>query len=180
MKVKIAFPKNLYFGIMTKYTFPVWFVLFMVSCKEAPVERVETTQNTNSFSIQDYPKGIVLEPQVLDSTRSWSEFVAMEGSFDILKRATSTEDLKLAIDDLIEKEKALAKAKSPESFDKLQIKSRQQLFRTFLYKVKANLIDARPVNEGMTELINAYNAYKNQFNVISGSTLDAKLILDEE
>lgn len=119
-------------------------------------------------------------PDVLDVVSAWPEFMAMENSLEVLKRASNTEDLKLAIDDLIDKEKALGEGDYPEAFDKLQIKSRQQLLRTFLYKVKSNLLDNRDINEGMEELITAYNAFKNQFNVISGNTLDTKLILNEE
>ncbi len=153
---------------------------FIFGCKEASTEPVENIKEPDAFSIQDYPKLIEMEPVVLSIVSSWPEFMAMENSFEVLKRASNTEDLKLAIDDLIEKERALVESDYPEAFDKLQIRSRQQLFRTFLYKVRGNLMDNRDVKEGMEELVTAYNAYKNQFNVISGRTLDAKLILDEE
>ena len=165
---------------MAKYTFWVAVLVFISGCRKAPSEVAETTQEPDAFSIQDYPKPVETTPEVLAMVSSWPEFMAMENSFDVLKRASNTEDLKLAIDDLIEKEKALATGDYPETFNQLQVKSRQRLLRTFLYKVKGNLMDNRDINEGMEELINAYNVFKNQFNVISGNTLDAKLILNEE
>ncbi len=155
-------------------------LILAFGCRETSADEVDTPMEPNAFSIQDYPKLVEMGANVLAVVSSWPEFMAMEDSFDVLKRASNTEDLKLAIDDLIEKEKALAAGDYPEAFDKLQIKGRQQLFRTFLYKVRGNLIDNRDINEGMEELVNAYNAFKNQFNVISGNTLDAKLILNEE
>ena len=152
----------------------------MIGCQDTQPKVTETAQEPTSFSIQDYPKLLEFEQDVQSSVNSWPEFMAMENSFDVLKRASNTEDLKLAIDDLIEKEKALASSNYPEAFDKLQIKSRQQVFRTFLFKVKGNLLDSRDINEAMEELIVAYNAYKYQFNVIVSTTLDAKLILNEQ
>ena len=130
--------------------------------------------------IQDFPEIIEIAPEVAVLMEDWEAYTAMETSFAVLKRATNTEDLKLAIDDLIEKEKALADSDYPSDFDKLQIKSRQQVFRTFLFKVKGNLMDNRAVDEGMEEMINAYNSYKNQFNILSGKVLDPKLILNEK
>lgn len=165
---------------MSKYIFFALVLVLISSCKETATEVVETGQEPDFFSIQDYPKLIETEPNVLSIVGSWPEFMAMENSLDVLKRASNTEDLKLAIDDLIEKEKTLADSDYPQMFDKQQIKSRQRLFRTFLYKVKGNLMDNRDVDKGMEQLVTAYNAYKNQFNVINDNTLDPKLILNEE
>jgi hypothetical protein len=180
MKVKIAFPKNLYFGSMGKYLVLLCFVILISGCKNERPEEVEEEAAPEAFSFQNYPALIELEPDVLSVVDSWPEFMAMENSVSVLKRATNTEDLKLAIEDLIAQEKTLAEGDYPQAFDKLQIKSRQQVFRTFLYKIQGNLLDNRDFDEAMKQMIEAYNAYKNQFNVISGNTLDAKLILDEE
>jgi hypothetical protein len=165
---------------MWKYTVLFCFALLLLGCKQEKPEVVDEEVAPEAFSMQNYPTLIELEPDVLPIVNSWPEFMAMENSFSVLKRATNTEDLKLAITDLIAQEKALAEGDYPQAFDKLQIKSRQQVFRTFLYKVQGNLQDSRDIDEAMKEMITAYNAYKNQFNVISGNTLDAKLILDEE
>ena len=72
----------------------------------------------------------------------------------------------------------MAESDYPGNFDKLQIKSRQQVFRTFLYKVKGNLNDRRDVAESMDQMMVAYNALRNQFNILSNNTLDANLILN--
>ncbi|MEM8927153.1 MAG: hypothetical protein AAGC45_03030 [Bacteroidota bacterium] len=165
---------------MVKYAFWLIVLVWVSSCKDTSAEAVDPAQEPDAFSIQDYPKLIEMDPEVFTVVSSWPEFMAMENSFDVLKRASNTEDLKLAVDDLIEREKALGEGDYPEAFDKLQIKSRQQLLRTFLYKVRGNLLDNRDISEGMEELINAYNSLKNQLNVIGGNTLDAELILNEE
>ncbi len=165
---------------MHKYVCFVFLFLAFLSCNENKGPVANETSEPASFSFQDYPKLIELEESVLPTVSSWPEYMALENSIAVLKRATNTEDLKLAIDDLIDKEKALAESTYPAEFDKLPIKSRQQVFRTFLYKVKGNLQDNRAIQEGMEQLINAYNAYKKQYNFLSSTTLDPKLILDEE
>jgi len=165
---------------MWKYTVLFCFAVLLIGCKQEKPELVDEQAAPEAFSMQNYPTLIELEPEVLPIVNSWPEFMAMENSFSVLKRATSTEDVKLAITDLIAQEKALAEGDYPQAFDRLQIKSRQQVFRTFLYKVRGNLQDNRDIDEAMQQMVKAYNGYKNQFNVISGNTLDAKLILDEE
>ena len=84
--------------------------------------------------------------------------------------------MKLAIDDLLEKEAALAKGEYPAPFDQLQIKSRQQVVRTFILKIKGNLEDRQGVQEAMVQMLEAYNAMKQQFNILKSNTLDKELI----
>ena len=165
---------------MGKYSVWLWVCVTFFACRNQNEGEVATDEAPESFSFQNLPQDATLDEEVTTLVADWQEFKAMESSYAILKRATNTEDLMLAIDDLIEKEKALAEASYPEQFDKLQIKSRQQVFRTFLYKVKGNLNDRRDVNKSMEEMMLAYNAYKNQFDNITNNTLDPKLILNEE
>lgn len=150
-----------------------------IGCKDAEKKGVDVADGPEAFSFQNFPQERPIDQKALPIVNSWPEFKAMENSFSVLKRALNTEDLMLAIDDLIEKEKELSEASYPEEFDKLQIRSRQQVFRTFLYKVKGNLVDRRDVNKPMNQLLEAYNALIEQFNVLINNTLDAKLILDE-
>jgi len=180
MKVKIAFPKNLYFADMRKYIILLLTLGMIWSCKKQKQNEQASVQEPEAFSIQNFPKEVEIVPEALPTLNSWPEYMAMENSFTVLKRATNTEDVKLAIDDLIEKERELAKAKYPDDFDKLQIKSRQQVFRTFLFKVQGNLLDNRDVTEGMEQMILAYSALRQQFNILSSNTLDVKLILNDE
>ena len=157
-----------------------WVLLFLCGCKQEKKITINETTEPESFSFQNYGKLVELDAQVIPIVEGWSEFMIMEDSFSVLKRATNSEDLKLAIDDLIEKEKTLARGDYPEVFDKFQIKARQQVFSTFLYKMQGELLDNRKIDQAMKELIVAYNAYKQQFNIIYRNNLDAKLILDEK
>lgn len=165
---------------MWKYVVTLFILGLIFSCKKQKQDEQVTVQEPEAFSIQSFPKEVEVVPEALPVLNGWPEYMALENSFTVLKRATNTEDVKLAIDDLIEKERELAKAQYPVDFDKLQIKSRQQLFRTFLFKIQGNLIDNRDITEGMEQMITAYNALRTQFNILSSNTLDAKLILNEQ
>ncbi|BFP40755.1 hypothetical protein FGF1_16000 [Flavobacteriaceae bacterium GF1] len=165
---------------MGKHIVWLWVCITFFACRNQKEGEVATDDAPESFSFQNLPQDATLDEAAATLVADWQEFKAIETSYAILKRATNTEDLMLAIDDLIEREKTLAEGSYPEPFDKLQIKSRQQVFRTFLYKVKGNLQDRREVNKSMEEMMLAYNAFKNQFNNIVNNTLDPKLILNGE
>ncbi len=109
----------------------------------------------------------------------WSEYNALDTSFDALYTVENREDLILIVEDLIEKQKLLEASKYPEMFDKPRIKSRLKVFKTFFLKIKGNLEYRLDTEEPVLETINAYNALRNQFNVTVNNTLDTKLILDE-
>jgi hypothetical protein len=74
----------------------------------------------------------------------------------------------------------LAEGTYPEPFDSFQLKSRQMVMRTFLYKTKASILDNQPTTESTVKVLEAYNAMRRQLNLIMNSQLDKKLILDEE
>ena len=73
----------------------------------------------------------------------------------------------------------MADGKYPELFDTFQVKSRQRVLRTFLYKAKANIMENQPTTESIVDVLEAYNNIRRQLNVIVNSQLDKKLILDE-
>ena len=154
------------------------FVVFttLASCKTQGDQDITSDQTAQEFSFRNMPKDVELVAEAQLVLEDWEEYRNLEDSFSVLKRATNTEDLKLAIDDLLEKEAALAKGEYPAPFDQLQIKSRQQVVRTFILKIKGNLEDRQGVQEAMAQMLEAYNAMKQQFNILTSNTLDKELI----
>ncbi len=151
----------------------------LASCKTQGDQEVASDQNAQEFSFRNMPKDVELVGKAQLILEDWEEYRNLEDSFSVLKRAANTEDLKLAIDDLLEKEVALAKGEYPAPFNQLQIKSRQQVLRTFILKIKGNLEDRQNVQEALAQMLEAYNAMKMQFNILTSNTLDKELI-DEE
>ncbi|MBO0324358.1 hypothetical protein J0X14_18770 [Muricauda sp. CAU 1633] len=158
----------------------VLLILLMLSgCKKNQESSQEIQTDELGFQYQKMPSKLTLNPEAIEIVEAWKEFVVFAASIDVLYKATNNEDLILAIDDLIEKEKQLAESTYPELFDTFRVKSRQQVLRTYLYKVKASLLENQETTAPTVEMLQAYNALRKQFNVIVNSQLDKELILDE-
>lgn len=151
----------------------------LLGCKKKEETAQETETVNLEFQIQKMPSKLPINPEATAIVRNWKEFSTFNVSIDVLYKATNNEDLSLAIDDLIEKEKKMAEGKYPELFDTFQVKSRQQVMKTYLYKVKASILENQETTQPTIEMLEAYNALRKQFNVILNSQLDKELILDE-
>jgi len=164
---------------MGKLLFYGMVFMLLGACKqevtiEAPKESAEVF-----FSVDSLPKPNEINAEALADLKEWQEFNGLETTFESLYRVTNREDLVLVIEDLIEKQKTLEASTYPATFDKEQIKSRQKVFKTYILKTKGNLEYRVGVKASTIEMINAYNAFRNQFNVIVNSKLDTILILSE-
>ncbi|MCB0371778.1 MAG: hypothetical protein KDD31_02080 [Muricauda sp.] len=160
----------------------ILFVIPMVwGCKKAQEPVADTAAlDELEFNYKKMPSKAPINPEATAIIEGWEEFKAFNTSMDVLYKATNNEDLALAIDDLIEKEKSLEEGNYPELFNTFQIKSRQRVVRTYMYKVKASIMENQPTTEPTVQMLEAYNAMRKQFNVIVNSQLDKNLILDEE
>ncbi|MEL6916299.1 MAG: hypothetical protein AAFO99_01080 [Bacteroidota bacterium] len=154
-------------------------VLLLFACKGNKNQDVGDGSKIDVVS-EELPQVFKVNARAKSMLEEWPEFNALETSFNAIYKADNREDLTFAVEDLLEKEKLLAKSKYPETFDKSQIKSRQKVVKTFMLKVEAGLDDRTDVMEPMKEMVQAYNAMRNQFNVLVNNTLDTKLILDDE
>ncbi|MDT0605921.1 hypothetical protein [Croceitalea rosinachiae] len=165
---------------MQKLLVVVIFLTMVLGCKK---EAKETNGDENElvfFSFQNMPRTQEVNAEAEEILNNWKEFQALQSSFNVMNKASNNEDLALAIDDLLEKEKSLREGDYPEAFDKPQIKSRQRVLRTYLLKIKSSIADRTDVNEPMKQMLEANNAWRAQFNVLVNNKLDLKLILDEQ
>ncbi|MEM7484291.1 MAG: hypothetical protein AAF348_03695 [Bacteroidota bacterium] len=165
---------------MRKLLYLLVIVLSLSACRDSGDGTEETQEEERFFNYQKMPKKLAINSVATPIMDEWAEFQELSSSFDVLYKAKNDEDLLLAIDDLIEKEKLLAKGTYPELFDKLQIKSRQRVLKTYMIKVKAAILSKNDTAEPTKEMIESYNALRHQFNIIVNNPLDKKLILNEE
>lgn len=150
-----------------------------LSCKQETGNEVSLQKEDTFFSVDSLPKPVGVNAKANEILKDWQAFKDIETTFESLYRVENREDLSLVIEDLIEKQKLLEASDYPASFDKPQIKSRQKVFKTFILKTKGNLEYRVNTKESTLEMIKAYNAYRNQFNVVINSELDTILISDE-
>ncbi len=164
---------------MRRFFFSWVLLVSLVACRQEQPKTV--ANNLVSFEIitENWPKKSKVNSQAQAILGDWTEYKALETSFDALYTVENREDLSLVIDGLIEKEKELTKSEYPVRFNVPQIKGRQKTFKTFVLKVKGDLFYRLDTEQSVLEMIKAYNAFRSQFNVIINNTLDMKLILDE-
>lgn len=155
-------------------------VLLFCSCKDDRPQIAVSEAPVLEISAEKWPKKLALNAEATAVVQDWPEFKAMDASFDALYTVKNREDLILVVEDLIEKQKLMEVAPYPEPFDKPQVKGRQKVFKTFFLKIKGNLEYWQDTEEPILETINAYNALRNQFNVIVNGTLDMDLILGQK
>jgi len=164
---------------MRKFLVPFLVLSLLGGCKKSPTAPADLlSKDSLEFQIQRMPAKLQLNPEATALAQDWKEFMDLGSSMDVLYKATNNEDLALAVDDLIEKEKLLEQGQYPESFDDYRIKSRQLVLRTYLYKLKASIMERQPTTEPAVEMLEAYNALRKQLNLIVKTELDKKLILE--
>lgn len=154
--------------------------LAFFSCNTKEKEVSSTQDQIVKIETKKWPKKLTVAGKAATILSEWPEFNAFDSSFDAIYGVEGKEDLILIIEDLIEKQKLLAKSKYPEDFNLPQVKSRQKIALTYLLKTKGDLEYQINAEESVIAFINAYNAMRNQFNVLLNNTLNNKLILDEE
>ncbi len=163
---------------MRKILFFGMIFVFLAACKQ---DKTLLTKDSSAFDIstENWPQKSKVSSKALAILKNWPEYGDLDNTFAGLYTVENTEDLTLIIEDLIEKQKLLAESAYPESFDKPQIKSRQKVFQTFVLKTKGDLEYRIDPQQSVKEMIVAYNAWHNQFEIISNNTLDIKKLLEE-
>ncbi len=162
----------------------IFFLLFLVSlvllsCGEQKKEEEKVVVDTKiDFNVKKLPAIGYINTKARDSIKNWTAFKDFETSFATLYKSENKQDLEVALEDLIEKHKVLAKSKYPEVFNKNHIKSRLKVCKAYILKLKAGLHYGQELQPIALELTNAHNAFLNQFNVTVNSIIDPSLFLD--
>jgi len=163
--------------------FLTYFILIfsLISCNETKKELVvEQKEEGITFNAKKLPNKIKLNPKAAVILEKWPEYQTFNQNIDALYKVRNSEELAFALDEIIESQKQLKTSKYPAEFDKPHIKSRQKVILNFTLKAKAALAYRTDPLLPVTEIIEAYNAYRNQFGVLVNNTLDTKHILEND
>ncbi len=158
----------------------VFFVLSMVflGCREKEDNAaLEVAPQNVLFTFQGMPKLVPLRGKAKEIASNWKPYLEYKQSLDLMFNATTNEDLKLAIDDLLENEAMIREESFPEAYDHMKIKSRLKVERTFLLKIKAGLENNKDVVEGMKQLLQSHNALQRQLNLMVNNPIDLDSII---
>ena len=154
--------------------------ILIFSCKRIQNAELPEENAEMEFVAEDLPKRVTVNAKSNEILQNWPEFTAFDNRFNAIYNVGNNEDLILLIEDLIQKQKQWEESTYPEAFDVAQIKSRQQVVKTYLLKIKSALAYRDDFTTPTVEMIDAYNGLRMQFDVMMNSTLDPKLFLDEE
>lgn len=160
----------------------VVFILFMFGCMSCGEKKVEEVKEDNSMALVDLkklPKKVTPTEDAILILKDWTEYNALNSAISAIYTVETKEDLVVFVEDVIEKQKLLEKSVYPIAFNRPDIKSRQKVFKTYVLKIKSNIVfDINP-RDAVIEMVKAYNAFNNQFSVVVRSTLDPKVLFDE-
>lgn len=154
-------------------------LLGFLACGEKKVEEVKEDPARALVDLKKLPKTVEPSFEAMEVLKNWTEYNALNTAVKKIYTTETNEDLVVVLEDLIEKQKLLEASSYPEDFDKPAIKSRQKVFKTYLLKIKSNLVyDINP-RVAVIEMVKAYSALNNQFSIVISSTLDPKILFDE-
>ncbi|PIB37842.1 hypothetical protein [Maribacter sp. 4G9] len=165
---------------MQKFGYFLVLLLILVSCKEGVQETAIVEESSFGAMANELPKVVSVNAKAKAILDGWKDYSMFHQGFERIYTIDTREDLVLVIDDLVEKQKALENSEYPAEFDIPQIKGRQKVVKTYILKTKGDLEYRLNPETSIKELITAYNALRDQFNVTVNNTLPAELLETNE
>lgn len=154
-------------------------IVFVCCQKKQTTDTSSKSSDSLDLGSEEYSKSTALNAKASAILEGWPEFNAFQYTFEQLYKTENREDLILVMDDLIEKQKSLESSVYPTMYDKPQIRSRQKVVLTYILKVKGDLEYRIDYKNSLIEMLDAYNALRNQFNVLVNYSLDTNLLSED-
>lgn len=165
---------------MSKFLYFLLFLVVLGSCKQGVSENETAEESSFEIMANELPKVVPINAKATEILLKWKEYDDFDKSFNRIYTIDFREDLVLVIEELIEKQKLLEKGEYPEQFNIPQVKGRQKVMKTYILKIKGDLEYRINPEDSIKELITAYNAMRDQFNVTVNNTLPTELIENED
>lgn len=159
--------------------FPLILMLVLGACKQQQSNTNPDTSRVMAIGEIQLPQLINLHPDTQKEILKWEKFQEFESSFKGLYSIENREDLKLVVQDLIEKYQELNASSPPEKLNLSQVKSRMVVVLTKLYLIKENLDYNQELESEIVAVVDAYNDLRAQMNSQLTNTLDTKTIEDD-
>ena len=154
--------------------------LLLMACKDTPAATADSQGTGWTLDSSELPRKSAVNGKAAAILNKWKEFSMFETTFDRLYTSENREDLILVTEDLVEKQKVLEASVYPSEFDIPQIKGRQKVLKTYILKTKGDLEYRLNPEDSLKEVIQAFNALREQFNVVVNNTLPEDLIKNEK
>ncbi|MFS4418476.1 hypothetical protein [Maribacter sp. 2307ULW6-5] len=149
---------------------------FLFGCADAPRDTEQLADSGWEVAPADLPKLGTVNAKARQELENWQAYKDFEAGFNRIYDTEYREDFVLVVDDLVEKQKALEASEYPERFNAPQVKGRQKVVKTFILKVKGDLIYRQNPEASIKQLIEAFNDLRSQFNIMVNYVLPDELI----
>lgn len=164
---------------MQKFFILLLCFLFLEGCNTGD-GKDQVASATQSWSALDsLPTPAVINTTAREILGDWPQFESLEKRIAVLPEVDNREELKLLVEELIQISKQIEINAIPEPFEQPSVRSRHKVVRTYLEKVDAALYYRLDHREPLLELMDTYNALREQFNVIVNSTLTPEIFENE-
>ncbi|MCO5725119.1 hypothetical protein [Robiginitalea marina] len=129
--------------------------------------------------IPDLPSAVPINPGAREVLEEWPQFLSLEERIAALSQTRSREELQLLLEELSQICNQVEENAIPLTFERPSVRSRLRVVRTYIGKSDAALLYREDHGEALMELMQAYNALREQFNLIINSTLKPELFETE-
>lgn len=103
-----------------------WYYIFILGAFFACKQQADTEENSDSkdyaFTVEALPKSASPNAQATAILSDWKEYNDFTRAYNIIRQAQNIEELKLTVDDIIEKQKVLAASTYPKNLIRLKLK----------------------------------------------------------
>jgi hypothetical protein len=164
---------------MTKFVIYVLGVLTLLSCRSHGPDEPEGSGSVIEEEIKALPELVSVDPRAREILDQWPHYMSLEKRLPALAEVKSREEMELLLEELNQICQQIEDNAFPEPFERPSVRSRQKLLRTYLKKLEAANYYRLDYQEPVSELMDAYNAMRQQFNIIVGNTLTPDLFEDD-
>ena len=164
---------------MSKISVFLIVLLVFSGCNSRVAETPETSEVSSDTDLKEFPEVVQIDAGAREILDGWAEYRSLEDRMAVLREAENEEEMKLLLEELDQICTQLEESTFPESFEQPSVRSRIKVIRTYFGKLEAALFYRLDYNEPLRELLQSYNALREQFNVIVRNTLSPDLFEDE-
>ena len=156
---------------MTKIVILGMFLILTVSCKSPDQKDGQDEPSMIEAEIQALPELVPLDPRAKEIVSTWSQYTALENRLSALPDVKNREEMELLLEELNQICQQVEENAFPAPFEKPSVRSRIKVLRTYLGKLESANYYRLDYQEPISELMDAINATRQQFNVIVNNTL---------
>jgi hypothetical protein len=165
---------------MSKFSVFLLILMAVTGCNSSSGEQQQASVPAGESSGKSMPELVVIRPDARVILDKWPQYQALEKRMGAVMEAKNPEALKLLMEELEQICSLVDDNPIPGTFEQPSVRGRIKVLRTYLGKLDAALFYRTDHGEPLAELMDSYNALRQQFNQIMSNTLTPEIFENEE